>query len=52
MKDFRFGTLVFVPAGEALKVGNELRSQYDPISAKKLVLRISHHLRSDNLTPS
>jgi 2'-5' RNA ligase len=34
MKDFRFGTLVFLPTGELLDVVNELRRQYDPISAK------------------
>jgi 2'-5' RNA ligase len=34
MMDFRFGTLVFLPSGELLDVGNELRRQYDPLSAK------------------
>jgi GrpB-like predicted nucleotidyltransferase (UPF0157 family)/2'-5' RNA ligase len=34
MKDFRYGTLVFIPSGELLKTGDQLRSQYDPKSAK------------------
>ncbi|MBK9322381.1 MAG: GrpB family protein [Bdellovibrionaceae bacterium] len=34
MKDFRYGTLAFIPSGDLLKTGDQLRSQYDPNSAK------------------
>ncbi len=34
MKDFRFGTLVFIPDGELKDTVNNLRMKYDSVSAK------------------
>ncbi len=34
MRDYRFGTMVFLPTGSVGRVGDELRSKYDPGSAK------------------
>lgn len=41
MKDFRFGTLVFLPAGELWEIGNRLRAQYDPSSAKTCAAHVT-----------
>lgn len=41
MKDFRFGTMVFLPDGEVREIGDKLRNQFDPVSANTCVSHIT-----------
>ncbi len=37
MKDYRFGTLVFVPNGDLRQTVDALRNEYDPLSASTTI---------------
>lgn len=41
MKDFRFGTLVFVPSNDLKLIVDGLRNEYDPISAKTSMAHVT-----------
>lgn len=41
MKDFKFGTLVFIPDGDLRSIVDELRREHDPISAKTSMAHIT-----------
>lgn len=41
MKDFRFGTLVYLPEGNLRSAVDRLREQYDPVSAKACAAHIT-----------
>jgi len=41
MKDFRFGTLVFIPTGDLRQTADVLREQFDPTSARTSAAHIT-----------
>jgi len=41
MKDFRFGTLVFIPSGDCRATVDRLRNEYDPDSAKTSMAHVT-----------